>query len=127
MIRFLINGKYLYCRTCLQEKLTKSVVETVRNCANGRALFIFDEVSSVPSGIFDVLLPFVDFQDEIDGIDYRKTTFIFLSNTGSTEIYERFLEILRDNPKKREEITGHDFRELIQNGAFKEKGKDLVF
>lgn len=29
-------------------------------------------------GIIDAIKPFIDFYDEIDGIDYRKNIFIFL-------------------------------------------------
>jgi hypothetical protein len=36
-----------------------------------RSLFVFDEVDKIPQGVLDALKPFLDYHEEIDGVDYR--------------------------------------------------------
>ena len=52
---------------------------------------------------------------------YRKTVFIFLSNTGSKKIVEFVLNWWGEG-KTRADITLKDIEYLVQNGAFNEKG-----
>ncbi|KAK7081256.1 nuclear membrane organization [Halocaridina rubra] len=86
-----------------------------------RSLFIFDEIDKMPLGMIDGIKPFIDYHESIDGVDFRKSIFIFLSNTGGPEITRSMLEMWRMG-KKREEITLADMEQLIQLGAFNEKG-----
>jgi hypothetical protein len=37
----------------------------------GRTLFVFDEVEKMPKGMLDAIKPFLDYHEEIDGIDFR--------------------------------------------------------
>jgi hypothetical protein len=46
-------------------------------------------------------------------VDYRKSIFIFLSNTGGKELTVKTLEAWRDG-RKREEITSQELEELVQ-------------
>jgi hypothetical protein len=48
--------------------------------------------------------------------------FIFLSNTGSSIIAKKLIEIW-ESGRKREDIHLNDFEELIRKGIFNEKGK----
>lgn len=43
-----------------------------------RSLFIFDEMDKMPLKLLDVILPFIDFYDYIEGVDPRKSIFLFL-------------------------------------------------
>jgi hypothetical protein len=36
-----------------------------------RSLFVFDEVDKIPKGVLDALTPFLDYHEEIDGVDFR--------------------------------------------------------
>ena len=36
----------------------------------------------MPPGVLDGIKPFLDHYEAIDGVDYRRNIFIFLSNTG---------------------------------------------
>ncbi|XP_069695885.1 torsin-1B-like isoform X3 [Periplaneta americana] len=36
------------------------------------SLFVFDEVDKMPSGVLDAIKPFLDYHEEINGVDYRK-------------------------------------------------------
>jgi len=56
------------------------VADSVSKCP--RSLFIFDEMDKMPIGLIDVLKPYLDHYPDVGKIDYRKSVFIFLSNTG---------------------------------------------
>lgn len=91
----------------------------VTACA--RSLFVFDEVDKMPKGMLDAIKPFLDYHEEINGVDFRKATFIFLSNTGGNLIVEKLLHMW-EKGTKREDIKLKDFEDLIRKGAFNEKG-----
>lgn len=40
-------------------------------------MFIFDEVDKMSSGLLNVLKPYLDYHEHIDGVIYRKAVFIF--------------------------------------------------
>uniref|UniRef100_A0A2P2I884 Torsin-1A-like n=2 Tax=Hirondellea gigas TaxID=1518452 RepID=A0A2P2I884_9CRUS len=86
-----------------------------------RSLFIFDEVQQLQPGIIDVIKPFIDYHQNIKGVDYRKSVFIFLSNTGTKDIL-RFMLDWWSQGKTRADITLPDIEHLVQSGAFNEKG-----
>ncbi|PNF32483.1 Torsin-1B [Cryptotermes secundus] len=87
----------------------------------GRSLFLFDEVDKTPEGVLDGVKPFLDYHEHIDGIDFRKATFIFVSNTGSQIIAEKLLEFW-EKGGKRENLQLSDFEDLLRKGLFNEKG-----
>ena len=60
----------------LQDQLRDWIKGNTSICS--RSLFIFDEMDKMPEGLLDVIKPFLDHHPEINGVDYRKTTFIFL-------------------------------------------------
>ena len=59
--------------------------------------------------------------ESVSGIDFRKSIFLFLSNTGGREITDIAYRTWKDG-KGRESITYHDLEHLIRSGAFNEKG-----
>nr|CAD7429952.1 unnamed protein product [Timema monikensis] len=86
-----------------------------------RSTFIFDEVDKMPRGVLDAVKPFIDYHEHIDGVDYRHTIFIFLSNTGGSSITKRHLQLWQSG-KRREDFQLRDFEDLIRKGAFNEAG-----
>jgi len=84
-------------------------------------IFVFDEVDKMPPGVLDSVKPFLDHYENIDGVDYRKNIFLFLSNTGGKEITQIALDSWNSG-KKREEIRISDLEHLIAAGAFNEEG-----
>lgn len=59
---------------------------------------------------------------------FRRAIFIFISNIGSRIITERYLELWRNEGKRREDMTINDFDKVINKGAFNERGKrSLLF
>merc|ERR1712228_720352 len=71
------------------------------------SLFIFEDVDKLEPGFIDALKPFIDITGKINGIDYRRSIFIFLSNTGGKEINKMTLEIEKSG-QNRENILLKD-------------------
>jgi hypothetical protein len=59
-----------------KNQIKNTVINGVKKCE--RSLFIFDEIDKLPSGVIDVIKPFLDYNKFIDGVNYRKAIFIFL-------------------------------------------------
>jgi len=84
-------------------------------------IFIFDEVDKMPTGVLDIVKPFMDYYEHIDGVDYRHNIFLFLSNTGGREITKIALNNWNKG-RKREDITLKHLEPLVADGAFNEAG-----
>lgn len=78
----------------------------------------------MPSDILNDLKPLVDYRDFVDGVDYRETIFIFISNIGSRQIKEEYEKLLKSG-KKREDIVVGDFEKLIAEGAYFNEGNTI--
>ena len=74
-------------------------------------------------GVSDVLEPYLDFFPEINGVDFRKYIFIFLSTTGSDNI-TRVTQAQYKNVKICDEITRRQMETLLKEGEF---NNDVVF
>lgn len=77
------------------------------------------------SGILSDIKPILDYRDVVDGVDYRETIFIFISNIGAAEIGKRYEEILRSG-REREDILLADYDKLISEGAFQHEGIRII-
>ncbi|KAG8177705.1 hypothetical protein JTE90_008330 [Oedothorax gibbosus] len=99
--------------------LRKDIEESTKKC--GRSLFIFDEVDKMAPGVLDALKPYIDYHDQLDGVNYRKNIYIFLSNAGGTNITAVALKFWSEG-KTREDITLKDIEHSISKGAFNEIG-----
>lgn len=84
-----------------------------------QSMFIFDEMDKLPIQLLDAIIPFIDFYDRVNGVDPRKSVFIFLSNGGSNVIAQRTLEYYNMG-KPREQISLKELEELVQISAFNE-------
>lgn len=58
------------------------IEDTVKECDS--SLFVFDETDKIPIGLMDTIKAYIDFNHEIEGVDFRKSVFIFL------RLYELF-------------------------------------
>merc|ERR1712228_729593 len=72
-------------------------------------------------GVLDGVKPFLDHYENIDGVDYRKNIFLFLSNTGGKEITQTALDNW-NRGNERESLNVRDLEHLIAAGAFNEAG-----
>ena len=65
-----------HLHACCQDQLRHLIEKQVAKC--GQSLFIFDEIDKMPAGLIDTIKPYLDYHEELDGIDYRHAIFIFL-------------------------------------------------
>ena len=98
-----------------QTELKALIESSTKNCS--RSLFIFDEVDKMPEGLADIVKPYLDYHQSIEGIDYRKNIFIFLSNTAGDKINSFVLNHLLQG-KPREDITSVEMDRLLSVAAF---------
>lgn len=86
-----------------------------------RTLFIFDEVEKIPEGIVGSLSVYMDHHKNVNGLDFRQATFIFLSNSGGTAIAHRLLELVQMG-KLREDTKFHEFEDVLELSAYNQDG-----
>ena len=81
-------------------QLQDRVISFVSKCPS--SLFIFDEMDKMPIGLIDVVEPYLDNHPPDDSkIDYRRSIFIFPSNTGGNLINSAVLRHWKDSPHVR--------------------------
>lgn len=78
----------------------------------------------MPAGVLNGISPVLDSHKFIDGIEFRKAIYIFITNTGGDMIANRLSE-LTSQGLNREEIQLYHFEHLIRSGAYNEKGLNL--
>ncbi|KAL1509427.1 hypothetical protein ABEB36_004167 [Hypothenemus hampei] len=110
------EGKISKYREFLYNYLKKAMTDCPRQ------LFIFDEVNELPPGILNSIKPMLDYKNKVDGVDYSKAVFIFLSNIGADVIREHFHDLYFEKGRQREDLQMIDFEFLIEKGAFNENG-----
>ena len=60
----------------IQDNLRELIEKAVKDCP--KSFFIFDEMDKMPAGLIDTIKPYLDYYDQLSGVDYRKATFFFL-------------------------------------------------
>ncbi|CAH2316339.1 torsin-1A-like isoform X1 [Pelobates cultripes] len=98
-----------------KDQLKSWIQGNVSRCE--RSIFIFDEADKLHPGLLRVMQPFLDFNDHIDGVSYRRAIFIFISNAGGELINRKMVEIWKDK-KKREELVYSDFEHVLSSELF---------
>ncbi|XP_007898474.1 torsin-1A [Callorhinchus milii] len=93
-----------------KQELQAIIQESVKACP--RSLFIFDEMDKMHPEIINVIKPFLDYNDLVENVSYRKAMFIFLSNAGGEQITEFLLNVWK-NGKKREEVQMIDLESTL--------------
>ncbi|CAF3960307.1 unnamed protein product, partial [Adineta steineri] len=104
-----------------KNRLTKDIEDKTRACQ--QAIFIFDEIDHMPNQLLDVILYYIDFHTPTRSqpIDFRKTIFIFLSNTGGASI----TELANKNHLssiKREDYDISEFEKILSTTSYNEQG-----
>ncbi|PAA87994.1 hypothetical protein BOX15_Mlig030646g1 [Macrostomum lignano] len=89
-------------------ELQEWVRGNVSRCS--KSMFVFDEFDKIPHGLalLDALKPFLDHNDHIGGVDYRRAIFIFLRNDGSDLIMSHMVEQKRLGRKRYDIYTDFD-------------------
>ncbi|CAF1004513.1 unnamed protein product, partial [Didymodactylos carnosus] len=104
-----------------KERLKDDIETATSNCP--QSIFIFDEVDKMPIQLLDTIIYYIDFHmpSYTKPIDFRKTIFIFLSNTGGTSMI-RLAQQYYASGIKREKYNVTEFQKALSNAAFNEEG-----
>ncbi|KAB0802881.1 hypothetical protein PPYR_05067 [Photinus pyralis] len=102
-----------------QRDLYEWIKSNVTKCP--KQLFVFDEVDKAPEYLLNIIKPLIDYNAYVAKVDYRKSIFIFLSNTGESLITDQMIK-LHHSGIPRKDIQLQDFENLIIKGAFNEHG-----
>uniref|UniRef100_A0A3B1IBM5 Torsin n=1 Tax=Astyanax mexicanus TaxID=7994 RepID=A0A3B1IBM5_ASTMX len=86
--------------------------------ACARSIFIFDEMEKMPTGLIDVLEPFLGPSHVVFQTNYRKAIYIFISTAGQEVINKVALENIRAG-QDREEIQLKELEEPILDDVYK--------
>ncbi|CAK6963648.1 torsin-1A-like [Scomber scombrus] len=105
-----------------KSQLQQWIKGNVTNCP--QSMFIFDEMDKMHPGLIDSVKSFLDYYKKLDGVSYRKTIFIFLSNTEAHSITETALHFWRTG-QDREDIELKDLETSLSASAFNNKGSGL--
>ncbi|XP_017286703.1 torsin family 1 isoform X2 [Kryptolebias marmoratus] len=98
-----------------KSQLQQWIKGNISNCE--RSLFIFDEMDKMHPGLIDSIKPYLDYYDKLDGVSYRKSIFIFLSNAGGESIVETALDFWRAG-RDREEMELKDLETSLSLSVF---------
>ncbi|XP_013144588.1 PREDICTED: torsin-1B [Papilio polytes] len=98
-----------------KKNLMSTINQIVRRCPT--SLIIFDEIHDMCPSILDTIKPMLDHHHAVDGIDYRNSVFIFISNIGGPQIATNLLE-LYDKGIKRNEVEFHHFEPIIRRTSY---------
>ena len=104
--------------TTYKDQLQRWIHGNVSRCQ--RSIFIFDEMDHMPEGLLDALKPFLEPQPSFNGVDYRKSIFIFLSNTGGSSIVKHCLNVWNEG-KPRESITLAEMQSVLLKSAYNQE------
>ncbi|XP_063890762.1 torsin-like protein [Helicoverpa armigera] len=102
-----------------KEDLVATLNSIVRKCP--RSLIIFDEIHDMCPSVLDTIKPMLDHHHAVDGIDYRDSIFIFISNIGGQEIATKLLDLYAQGAK-RGDVEFHDFEPIIRRTAYFQGG-----
>ncbi|XP_065657509.1 torsin-1A-like isoform X2 [Hydra vulgaris] len=115
-IHFKNNNNLKECK----DELIKHIQYNSEQCY--RMLFVFDEFDFMPVGLSDVMTPFLDYHAAVDGRDYRKNIFIFLSNVAGEVINDYIVRHYESN-RPRESIVSKDLEKYIAITDLNSKGR----
>ncbi|XP_029301052.1 torsin-1B-like, partial [Cottoperca gobio] len=102
-----------------KSQLQQWIKGNISNCA--QSMFIFDEIDKMHPGLIDSIKPYLDYNNKLDGVSYRKAIFIFLSNAGGEIIAQKALDFWKAG-RDREEIELKDLEKLISLAVFNKNG-----
>ncbi|XP_057697924.1 torsin-3A [Corythoichthys intestinalis] len=100
-------------------QLREAIRDTVLRCS--QPLFIFDEAEKLHPGLIDAIKPFMAHYDNVDGVNYRKAIFLFLSNIGGATINDVALDFWHSG-QNREDIGMEDLEHRLRDETMESQG-----
>lgn len=101
------------------DKMKQTIETSVQECP--RSMFIIDEMDKLLPGLIDTLRPYVDLNNNMEGIDYRQSLFFFLSNTGGDAVVEKTIQEVSENGKSRMKLPFKEMEEIVRVAALNDK------
>ncbi|XP_046369886.2 torsin-1A-like [Haliotis rufescens] len=101
-----------------KDQLRAWIEGNITRCS--RSLFIFDEMDKMPSGLIDTIKPYLDYYENLGGVNYRKAIFLFLSNTAGGDITQYVYQHW-SNGYPRKDIKMADVEKIISRAALNSK------
>lgn len=102
-----------------KQHINDRISECGRKCC--QCLFIFDEIDKMPPGIFDAIKAYFDHYSNVHGVDYRNSIFLFISNIGAKQVFDKLVTHWRSG-KQREELRLNDIEPLMREAVFNTDG-----
>uniref|UniRef100_A0A914X0E7 AAA+ ATPase domain-containing protein n=1 Tax=Plectus sambesii TaxID=2011161 RepID=A0A914X0E7_9BILA len=102
-----------------KQQIKTWIVERVTACE--LSLFIIDELDMMDGRVLEAIKPFIDYHQHIDGVNFRRSIFIFLSNMASYEITNKTFEHFRLG-KPRDTISLSEMNEIIKQTSYANEG-----
>lgn len=102
-----------------QRELVNKVNEMVKKCP--KSLIIIDEIHHMCPSVLDAIKPMFDHYHAVDGVDFRNSIFIFISNTGGKEIADNLLDLYVEGVK-RSDVEFYHFEPTIRRTAYHQGG-----
>ncbi|XP_049581893.1 torsin-3A [Syngnathus scovelli] len=100
-------------------QLREAIRDTVLRCS--QTLFIFDEAEKLHPGLIDAIKPYMAHYDNVDGVNYRKAIFLFLSNIGGATINDVALDFWHSG-QNREDIGMEDLEHRLRSETMEAQG-----
>ncbi|CAL1538967.1 unnamed protein product [Lymnaea stagnalis] len=105
-----------------KDQLKSWIEGNVSHCE--RSMFIFDEVDKLPPLLLDVIKPYLDYYEHLGDINYRRSIFLFLSNSGGSDIGKIIFEHWKDG-KTRETLELTDVENFVMKSAVNDNQNGL--
>ncbi|KRX93035.1 Torsin-1B [Trichinella pseudospiralis] len=119
-VHYFIGGYHFPDRKLVdvyKQQLREWIKGNVSTCQY--SLFIFDEVDRMPPGVLDAIKPFLEYTQMVDGVDFTKSIFIFLSNVGGSDIAKYVYDVWKQG-LPRESVTLQDLESIMYPVIFNE-------
>ncbi|XP_059047511.1 torsin-like protein [Achroia grisella] len=105
------------------QKSREKFITIIRKMVNAcrKPLIIIDEIHHMCPSVLDAIKPMVDHHHAVDGVDFRDSVFIFISNTGGKEIADNLLDLYVQGVK-RNSVEFNQFEPTIRRIAYRQGG-----
>lgn len=103
-----------------RDEIRAKILEAINDCPY--SIFVFDEVDKMPPKIFDSISSMLDHHSLINGKDFTKAIFIFLTNFGGDEITKVLYQLVNYQDVFREETKLHHFENQMKLSIFNKEG-----
>ncbi|KAL1250331.1 hypothetical protein QQF64_021336 [Cirrhinus molitorella] len=91
-----------------------------------QSMFIFDEMDKMQPRLIDAIKPFLDYNDNVDGVSFNKAIFIFLSNAGGHIITNVTLDFWRKgNNREKLQLQSEGMETQIFKYLFNDENNGL--